>query len=152
MERQRSGNVTLLLFTRDLSDAGSKGYVALPHLPRHAPPLHHSSSTFLTFAVSFLPPSHVTTEAALAKEAKRIVRELDVVRRAGPELMAAGEGAFQAGDGRAPGRAPGNERAREPDHRMWACRALCLKEGKNGTEGEEAFQVRSVLQSDDRKH
>lgn len=74
------------------------------------------------------------------------------MRRAGPELMAAGEGAFQAGDGRALGRAPGNERAREPDHRMWACRALCLKEGKNGTEGEEAFQVRPVLQSDDRKH
>lgn len=58
--------------------------------------------------------------------------------------MAAEEGAFHAGEGRAPGRAPGKERAREPDHRMWACRALCLKEGKNGTEGEEAFQVRRL--------
>ncbi|EAL22764.1 hypothetical protein CNBB2120 [Cryptococcus deneoformans B-3501A] len=126
-----------------------------PHAPpptlARSPPLHHSSSTFLTFAVSFLPPSHVTTEAALAKEAKRIVRELDVVRRAGPELMAAGEGAFQAGDGRAPGRAPGNERAREPDHRMWACRALCLKEGKNGTEGEEAFQLVECFSDDGEK-
>ncbi|AAW41885.2 expressed protein [Cryptococcus deneoformans JEC21] len=65
--------------------------------------------------------------------------------------MAAGEGAFQAGDGRAPGRAPGNERAREPDHRMWACRALCLKEGKNGTEGEEAFQLVECFSDDGEK-
>ncbi|XAO22638.1 hypothetical protein I312_101411 [Cryptococcus bacillisporus CA1280] len=47
-----------------------------PHDPpptlSHSPPLHHSSSTFLTFTISFLPPSHVTTEASLAKEARRI--------------------------------------------------------------------------------
>ncbi|KAE8541084.1 hypothetical protein D1P53_002438 [Cryptococcus gattii VGV] len=61
------------------------------------------------------------------------------------------EGAFQAGEGRAPGRAPGKERAREPDHRMWACRALCLKEGKNGTEGEEAFQLVESFSDDGEK-
>ncbi|KAL0254039.1 hypothetical protein I308_101418 [Cryptococcus tetragattii IND107] len=126
-----------------------------PHDPpptlSHSPPLHHSSSTFLTFTISFLPPAHVTTEASLAKEARRIVRELDVVGRVGPEVMAAGEGAFQEGEGRAPGRAPGKERAREPDHRMWACRALCLKEGKNGTEGEEAFQLVESFSDDGEK-
>ncbi|KJE05366.1 hypothetical protein I311_01045 [Cryptococcus gattii NT-10] len=126
-----------------------------PHDPpptlSHSPPLHHSSSTFLTFTISFLPPSHVTTEASLAKEARRIVRELDVVGRVGPEVMTAGEGAFQASEGRAPGRAPGKERAREPDHRMWACRALCLKEGKNGTEGEEAFHLVESFSDDGEK-
>ncbi|KIR32760.1 hypothetical protein I352_04695 [Cryptococcus deuterogattii MMRL2647] len=126
-----------------------------PHDPpptlSHSPPLHHSSSTFLTFTISFLPPSHVTTEASLAKEARRIVRELDVVGRVGPEVMAAGEGAFQADEGRAPGHAPGKERTREPDHRMWACRALCLKEGKNGTEGEEAFQLVESFSDDGEK-
>ncbi|OWT41304.1 hypothetical protein C362_00770 [Cryptococcus neoformans Bt1] len=126
-----------------------------PHAPppvlAHSPPLHHASSTFLTFTISFLPPPHVTAEASLAKEARRIVRELDVVGRVGPEVMAAEEGAFHAGEGRAPGRAPGKERAREPDHRMWACRALCLKEGKNGTEGEEAFQLVECFNDDGEK-
>ncbi|WVN86748.1 uncharacterized protein L203_101920 [Cryptococcus depauperatus CBS 7841] len=112
-----------------------------PLLLSHSPPLHESSSTFLAFTLSFVPPSHITSEASLAKEAKRIVRELDVVSRVGKDIMASGDGAFQHGEGRAPGRGSGMERAREPDHRMWASRALCLKDGKNGTEGEDAYNL-----------
>ncbi|WVQ78391.1 hypothetical protein IAT38_000477 [Cryptococcus sp. DSM 104549] len=117
----------------------------------HSPPLHHGSSTFLSFTISFVPPSHITSEASLAKEARRIVRELDVVSRVGAEAMEAGEGAFEDGEGRAPARGKGRDRAREPDHRMWACRALCLKDGKNGTEGEEAYQLIESFNDDGEK-
>ena len=78
----------------------------------------------------------------MTKEVRRIIRELDVVSLVGEEAMSAGEGAFQDGEGRAPGR-KGKERAREPDHRMWAVRTLCLKEGKDGTKGEDDYQVGS---------
>jgi hypothetical protein len=74
----------------------------------------------------------------LKKEARRVVRELDVVRLVGPELIARSEGCFADGGGRARGSA---QRAREPDHRMWAVRALGLKEGKDGTGGEGDYQV-----------
>jgi hypothetical protein len=70
-----------------------------------------------------------------------VVRELDVVGMVGVEIMESGEGSFQGTEGRAPGRAKGKERAREPDHRMWAVRTLCLKEGKDGTGGEDDYQV-----------
>ncbi len=113
---------------------------APPSLITHSPPLHASSSTFLSFSVSFLPGSHVTSEATLTKEAKRVIRELDAVSLIGDEAMSANERAFQDGEGRAPGR-KGKERAREPDHRMWAVRTLCLKEGKDGTGGEDDYQV-----------
>ncbi|WWD16056.1 hypothetical protein CI109_100481 [Kwoniella shandongensis] len=122
-----------------------------PPLSAHSPPLHESSSTFLSFTVSLVPPSHITTETSLAKEARRIVRELDVVSQVGDLVMGSGEGAFQSGEGRAVGRGKGKERAREPDHRMWACRALCLKEGKNGTEGEEDYHLIESFNDDGEK-
>jgi hypothetical protein len=111
-----------------------------PIVECHSPPLHHSNSTFLSFSLSFIPPSHITTEPDLAKECRRIVRELNVVGIVGDDVLKAGEGAFQDGEGRAKG-SKGKERAREPDHRIWACRALCLKEGKDGTQGEGDYQV-----------
>jgi hypothetical protein len=57
-------------------------------------------------------------------------------------VMRGDEGAFQDGEGRT---GKGKERAREPDHRMWAVRTLCLKEGKDGTRGENDYQVRESL-------
>ncbi|ODN98409.1 hypothetical protein L198_03653 [Cryptococcus wingfieldii CBS 7118] len=120
---------------------------APPLLLSHSPPLHSSSSTFLAFSIAFVPPAHATSETTVAKEARRIVRELDVVSRVGALAMAAGEGAFEDGEGRAPGKA----RAREPDHRMWACRSLCLKDGKNGTEGEDAYQLIESFDDDGEK-
>lgn len=69
------------------------------------------------------------------------MRELDVVRLVGDELVSRGEGAFQGENGRAPGKT-GKKRAREPDHRMWAVRTLGLAEGRDGTGGEGDYQVR----------
>lgn len=67
------------------------------------------------------------------------MRELDVPRLAGSIVLESGEGAFQDGEGR---KGPkGKERAREPDHRMWAVRAVVLKEGCDGTKGEDDYQV-----------
>jgi len=112
-----------------------------PHpLITSSPPLHMATSTFLSFSISFLPGSHVTSKGSLTKEVRRVIRELDVVNLVGDEVMEASEGAFQDGEGRAPGR-KGKETAREPDHRMWAVRTLCLKEGKDGTGGEDDYQV-----------
>lgn len=71
------------------------------------------------------------------------MRALDAVRLVGAELLASDEGAFAHGEGRAPGRREGRERAREPDHRMWAVRTLALGEGKDGTKGEGDYQVSS---------
>ena len=106
----------------------------------HSPPIHHSSSTFLSFAISFVPGSHITTEALLAKEARRLVRELNVPIEVGEEVMKDDEGAFEGGDGRVVS-LKGKERAREPDHRMWAVRTICLKDGKDGTKGEDDYEV-----------
>ncbi|KAK4683883.1 hypothetical protein P7C73_g6333, partial [Tremellales sp. Uapishka_1] len=61
--------------------------------------------------------------------------------------MAKNDGAFQHGEGRAPG-TKGKERAREPDHRMWACRIVALKEGKNGTDGEGDYQLLEATNDD----
>ena len=58
----------------------------------------------------------------------------------GDAVLEANEGAFENGEGRAPGR-KGKEKAREPDHRIWAVRTLCLEEGKDGTGGEDDYQV-----------
>ncbi len=66
----------------------------------------------------------------------------------GDAAMEKGEGAFADGEGRAPGR-KGKERVREPDHRMWAVRCVCLKEGKNGTGGEDDYQVGIWVYEDD---
>ena len=85
----------------------------------------------------------MTSEPSLTKEVKRIVRDLDVVRLVGEEVLTANEGAFGDGEGRAPGR-KGKEKAREPDHRMWAVRTLCLKEGRDGTGGEDDYQVNRI--------
>ena len=60
--------------------------------------------------------------------------------------MRGDDGAFQDGEGRAPRK----ERAREPDHRMWAIRTLCLKEGKDGTGGEDDYQVSAPCSKADR--
>jgi hypothetical protein len=114
---------------------------APPPLLASSPPLNASSSTFIAFALSFVPPASVRSADTLKKEAARAVRALDVVRLVGPELLASDEGAFAHGEGRAPGRREGRERAREPDHRMWAVRTLSLAEGKDGTRGEGDFQV-----------
>lgn len=114
---------------------------APPPLMTESPPLHSSSSTFLAFSLAFLPPIHITSESTLAKEARRIVRDLDVPTLVGHKLLDCGEGAFQDGNGRV-GSRKGKERIREPDHRMWAVRTLCLKERKDGTGGEDDYQVR----------
>lgn len=114
---------------------------APPPLLAASPHLNDQDSTFISFTLSFEPPSNVRSVSALTKEAKRIVRELDVVRLVGEELLTRNEGAFQAGEGRAPGRGKGKERAREPDCRMWAARVVGLNEGKNGTGGEGDYQV-----------
>lgn len=114
---------------------------AVAPLLASSPHLHASSSTFISFTLSFVPPAHVRSPAALTKEAKRVVRELDVVRLVGGELLDRNDGAFQNGEGRAPSRGKGKERAREPDHRMWAVRTLGLVEGKDGTGGAEDYQV-----------
>jgi hypothetical protein len=115
-----------------------------PRLSTHSPALHDSTSTFLAFSLSFLPPAHITSETSLAKEIRRIIRELNVPGLVGEEVMRGDEGAFQDGEGRT---GKGKERAREPDHRMWAVRTLCLKEGKDGTGGENDYQVRESRRS-----
>ncbi|KAL1413475.1 hypothetical protein Q8F55_001249 [Vanrija albida] len=124
---------------------------APPPLLAASPHLHDQDSTFISFTLSFEPPSHVRTVAALTKEAKRIVRELDVVRLVGEELLARNEGAFQAGEGRAPGRSKGKERASEPTCRMWAARVVGLNEGKNGTGGEGDYQLLEAFDDDGEK-
>lgn len=113
-------------------------------LMTHSPPLHSSSSTFLSFSISFVAPSHITTEAAVAKEVRRMVRELNVVGHVGEEIMKDNDGAFQDGEG-VVSSSKGKQRAREPDHRMWAVRALVLKEGRDGTKGEGDYQVRRMV-------
>ena len=104
-----------------------------------SPPLHSSSSTFLSVSISFTAPLHVVSETALAKEARRVVRELDVPTLVGAEMLNSDDGAFQDGNGRSGKK--GKERIREPDHRMWAVRTLCLKERRDGTAGEDDYQV-----------
>ena len=69
-----------------------------------------------------------------------MVKELNVPDLVGDEVMRGDEGAFGYGEGRVVS-SKGKERAREPDHRMWAVRALCLKDGRNGTKGEGDYQV-----------
>ncbi|OCF36574.1 hypothetical protein I316_01825 [Kwoniella heveanensis BCC8398] len=122
----------------------------------HSPPLHSSSSTFLSFTISFEPPvhSHISSVVTLEKEVRRIVRELDVVREVGELVMRGDEGAFADGEGRAPGRgkSTGKERAREPDHRMWAVRTLGLREGKDGTGGEGDYQLLEANFDDNEKY
>jgi hypothetical protein len=103
-----------------------------------SPALHDSSSTFVAFSLSFLPPTHITSDTSLAKEVRRVVRELNVPELVGEEVMKGDEGAFQNGEGRS---GKGKGRVREPDHRMWAVRTLCLKEGRDGTKGEDDYQV-----------
>lgn len=119
-----------------------------PPLRTHSPALHSSTSTFLSFSMAFEPPAYITTETALAKEARRIVRELDVPTLVGAVVMKDDEGAFQNGEGRASGsKGKGKERCREPDHRMWAVRTLCLKERRDGTGGEDDYQVGGPVSS-----
>lgn len=108
-------------------------------LMTQSPPLHSSSSTFMGFSIAFLPPLHITSESTLAKEARRVVRELDIPSTVGDKLLDCGEGAFQDGNGKIGKK--GKERIREPDHRMWAVRTLCLKERKDGTGGADDYQV-----------
>ncbi|EIW69378.1 hypothetical protein TREMEDRAFT_30797 [Tremella mesenterica DSM 1558] len=122
-----------------------------PPLMAHSPALHEANSTFVAFTLSLIPPPHITTETSLVKEAKRMVRDLDVVGQMGSALLEQVEGAFQNGEGKAPGSRKGKERAREPDHRMWAVRALCLKEGRNGTGGEDDYQLLETFNDDGEK-
>jgi hypothetical protein len=56
-----------------------------PRLSAHSPALHDSTSTFLSFSLSFLPPVHITSETSLAKEIRRIIRELNVPGLVGEE-------------------------------------------------------------------
>ncbi|WVQ69987.1 uncharacterized protein L199_008211 [Kwoniella botswanensis] len=127
---------------------------AAPLLLSHSPPLHSSSSTFLSFTISFLPPSHITTVQSLEKECRRIVRELNVVGLVGDIVSKGDEGAFQDGEGRAPGRGreSGKERIREPDHRIWGVRTLGLREGKDGTGGEGDYQLLEASFDDNEKY
>ena len=70
-----------------------------------------------------------------------MVRDLNVVGIIGDEAMESGDGAFGDGEGRVTN-SKGEQRAREPDHRMWAVRVITLKEGRDGTKGEDDYQVR----------
>ncbi|WVW82988.1 hypothetical protein I302_105004 [Kwoniella bestiolae CBS 10118] len=121
-----------------------------PPLQSHSPPLHSSSSTFLSFTLSHLPPSHITSLPSLEKECRRIVRELNVVALVGDLVSKNDEGAFQDGEGRVQGR--GKERVREPDHRMWAVRTLALREGRDGTGGEGDYQLLEASFDDNEKY
>ncbi|WWC61024.1 uncharacterized protein I303_103602 [Kwoniella dejecticola CBS 10117] len=125
-----------------------------PPLLTHSPGLHESSSTFVGFTISLVPPSHISTISALEKECRRIIRELDVISLVGEVVSRDDEGAFQHGEGRAPGRGKGTgkERVREPDHRMWACRVLALKEGRDGTQGEDDYQLLEAAFDDNEKY
>ncbi|WRT67222.1 uncharacterized protein IL334_004188 [Kwoniella shivajii] len=129
-----------------------------PSLPEpiqsHSPALHSSSSTFLSFTISFVPPSHITALPSLEKECRRIVRELDVISLVGSTLLESDEGAFANGEGRiqSQGKNKGKHRAREPDHRIWACRTLTLKEGKDGTGGEGDYQLLEASFDDNEKY
>lgn len=118
-----------------------------PPIMTHSPPLHENTSTFLSFSISFVPPSHVTTEISLLKEVRRMVRELNVVAEVGDLVMKDNDGAFQDGEGVITN-GKGKERAREPDHRMWGVRALVLKEGRDGTKGEDDYHVGHLLFGD----
>ncbi|ORX39983.1 hypothetical protein BD324DRAFT_607128 [Kockovaella imperatae] len=119
-------------------------------LRTHSPPLHYSSSTFLAFATAFTAQSHITSEASLAKECRRLVREINVPLEVGELVMKDDEGAFENGEGRVVS-LKGKERAREPDHRMWALRSVCLKESKDGTQGEDDFQLLEIYNDDGEK-
>lgn len=116
---------------------------ASPLVMARSPPLHSSTSTFLSISISFTAPLHVVSETALAKVARRVVRELDVPTLVQAEMLASDDGAFQDGNGRSGKK--GKERIREPDHRMWAVRTLCLKERRDGTAGEDDYQVRTYM-------
>ncbi|KAK1924890.1 hypothetical protein DB88DRAFT_487220 [Papiliotrema laurentii] len=121
-----------------------------PPLMTHSPPLHESTSTFLSFSISFVAPSHITTDAALTKEARRMVRELNVVGHVGEEIVEGEHGAFTEGAGKITN-SKGKERAREPDHRMWAVRTLVLKDGRDGTKGEDDYQLLEASYDDGEK-
>lgn len=69
-----------------------------------------------------------------------MVRELNVVAHVGEQLAQSDDGAFSDGMGKTTN-SKGKERVREPDHRMWAVRTLVLKEGRDGTKGEDDYQV-----------
>jgi hypothetical protein len=69
-----------------------------------------------------------------------MVRELNVVAHVGEEIIKGEDGAFTDGEGIITN-SKGVPRPREPDHRMWAVRTLVLKEGRNGTKGEDDYQV-----------
>ncbi|KLT42507.1 hypothetical protein CC85DRAFT_285415 [Cutaneotrichosporon oleaginosum] len=112
-----------------------------------SPPLHASSSTFISLALSFVPPSSVRTAESLRKEALRAVHALDVVRLVGADLLASNEGCFAHGEGRATSRR-GAERARDPDHKMWAVRTLALAEGRDGTRGDGDYQLLETSDDD----
>ncbi|ORY24978.1 hypothetical protein BCR39DRAFT_454051, partial [Naematelia encephala] len=124
-----------------------------PPLITNSPPLHFSTSTFVAFSLSFVPATHITSEPPLAKQARRMIRELDVCGIMGDELFKADEGAFQSGQGRAraQGKKGENGRAREPDHRMWAVRTLGLKDGRNGTGGTDDYHLLESSNDDGEK-
>lgn len=73
-----------------------------------------------------------------------MIRELNVVAHVGEILVKSDDGAFSDGEGKI-ANSKGKERAREPDHRMWAVRTLVLKEGRDGTKGEGDYQVSTPL-------
>ncbi|WWC89931.1 uncharacterized protein L201_004860 [Kwoniella dendrophila CBS 6074] len=115
----------------------------------HSPALHSSTSTFLGFAISFLPPTYITSLPSLEKECRRIIRELNVINLVGDLVSKDGEGAFQNGQGKSPNNP---NRIREPDHRIWACRTLTLKDGKDGTGGEDDYQLLEASFDDNEKY
>ncbi|EKD02717.1 hypothetical protein A1Q2_02947 [Trichosporon asahii var. asahii CBS 8904] len=114
-----------------------------------SPHLHAVSSTFTSFALSLSPPSNIRTAEALKKHVQNIVRGMDIVSLVGKELLESRDGAFQSDGGLAPGP---RKRAREPDHRMWACRTLVLKEGRDGTQGEDDYQLLEAMDDDGERY
>ena len=108
----------------------------------HSPPLHHANSTFLTFTLTFEPPSHITSILTLEREAQRRVREINVVAETHDVLLHCDEGYFANPEVKVRGRVP------EPDHRMWAARCLCLRDGRDGLGGPDDYVMVEAMGDD----
>ncbi|WWC69368.1 uncharacterized protein I206_103307 [Kwoniella pini CBS 10737] len=121
----------------------------------HSPLLHESSSTFITFTLSFLPFSNQIKQiSTLEKECKRIIRELNVINLINELIFSQdnqNQGAFEKKNLIILTK-NGKEKIREPDHRIWACRTLILRQGKDGTKGEDDYQLHEASFDDNEKY
>ena len=94
----------------------------------HSPALNHMTSTFLSYALHF---EHAKPSR---KQAEKIIRDLKPVVK---QLKMENYGAFEK-----------SNLMRDPDHMMWAFRSLRTKQGKDGTGGEDDYEVCRRLDAD----